>query len=170
MDKRWIYILAIMIIGFACLFLIVDSSTTLAKANVKISGCTVTLPSTLNVHDSGGKFLNLTNRDNGEHIFMEATEKGDNVKNTFIEKMNTLKNDPSIENLTNSTSEVDNCTVMTAEYKTAGNDTLNQISVFFKFKNTFVIKCSDYDNQTTMEDNAEFLIKTMKIDYKQKQD
>lgn len=170
MDKRWIFILIIFIAGIACLFVIVDSSTTLAKASLKISGCDFTVPSSMNVLASGGKYVYLINKKNTEKIGIKGSEKGNYTIENYTTELGLLELNESVTNIEYTNITVGNYIMPTLCYQTVENDTFNQISVLYKCNHTFIIKSTGYHNNATLNDDVKLIVDSIRVDYKQKQD
>ena len=169
MDKRWIYILIILIIGLVCLFFIVDSSSTLGKANVNIGKYTVTIPNSMNIENSDKNHLSLIDRANDEKISIE-TYDGNYTDESYDEALDLLEEDSRVMEIENTTIKINNNTLPTLCYKTEDSDNYNQIFFLYQYNSTFIIKCSNFHDNSTLNKDVEFIAKTIKIDYKQKQD
>ena len=86
MDKRWIYILIIAVIGITCLFFIAESSTTIGKATVKVGHYITTLPDSFNINKNGEEYAKLINRKTNERIFIKDLGKGNLIDDPGIIK------------------------------------------------------------------------------------
>ncbi len=168
MDKRWIYILIILIIGLVCLFFIVDSSSTLGKANVNIGKYTVTIPDSMNVENNDKNNLFLIDRSNNEKIAIK-TYDGNYTDEKYNQVLNLLEENSSVIDIENTRIKLNNNTLPTLCYKTEDSDNYNQIFFLYQYNSTFIIKCSNFHDNSTLNKDVEFIAKTMKIDYKQKQ-
>ena len=62
MDKRWIYFIIILVIGFSGLYYIVGTSTTVGSAIVGINSFTLTVPDSFNIENNDHGFASLINR------------------------------------------------------------------------------------------------------------
>ena len=170
MDKRWIYILIIAIIGFACLFYIVDSSTTLGSANVHVNKFIVTLPPDYNVAGDGNTYMDAINKQTNEHIVIKDVGKGNLISSEIVKRTDNFKNNENITSTEYSSIEI-NCENMTTlEYKTINNDNINKIIFLTKDDHTFTFECKDFHNETKLENDVSFLMDTLMRDIKQKQD
>lgn len=166
MDKRWIYILIIAIIGISCMFLIVESSTTIGKATVKVDNFLITIPDSFNIHNDGSDYADLINRKTNERILVKDLGKGDRIEEKMSEVYESYSNNESYYNVKNVTV---NDTIPTIYYEDY-NNTINQINFITKFNHTFSVKSSHFHDNATIEENAEFIIDSLVPNYKQKQD
>ncbi len=166
MDKRWIYILIILIIGVSCLFLIAESSTTIGKATVKVGSYICTLPDAYNIEKSGDQYAKLINRKTNERIFVKDLGKGDQIHKNMSERWNSLSNDERYH-------DVKNITIydsIPAIYYEDYNDTINQISYATKFNHTILVKCTCFHDNNTVHKDTKFIIDSSAPNYKQKDD
>ncbi len=168
MDRRWIYILIIAIIGIICLFFIVESSTTIGSANVNINTFTSAIPDSYNIDEEGAKFLKIINRKTGEKIIITDLGKGDYIKTNISAKLDSL-------NAKEDVTLIKNTTVTAGEYKLPSiyfeaNDKINQISYIKEYNHTFSIECRYFKDNATMAENVELILNGLKPDFKQKQD
>ena len=79
MDKRWILILIIFLVGVAALYFVVDTSNTVGKAVVAVNTYTITVPETYNIENSETYLATVINRATGEKITVEDVGKGNDV-------------------------------------------------------------------------------------------
>lgn len=167
MDKRWIYILIILIIGISCLFLIVESSTTVGKATVKVNSFLVTVPDSFNIDSTGGRYAYLINRNTHESIYIYDLGKGNFINKNMSQKWDLISNDnENYKNVKNITHEKN---ISTMYYEDC-NDTLNQITFLTKYKHTFYIKSEHFHDNYTMEKCVKSAIDSISPNYKQKQE
>lgn len=169
MDKRWIYILIILIIGLTCLFFIVESSNNIGKASSKIGKCIVTIPDSMNIKTSENKNLELINRETNEKIQIQDCGKGNFTAENYTLELENLKNTDEVIDIQNTTVVVENDKMPTLCYKFE-NGTYNQISVLYKHNHTFLIKSMNFKDNNTINKDVESIVESLKIDYKQKQD
>lgn len=169
MDKRWIYILIILIIGISCLFLIAESSTTIGKATVKVGSYLITIPDSFNIDTTGGNNTHLINRNTHEYIIVEDLGKGDFIDDNMGKKMSDLQNSGKNKVVENITVEIDNSSIPTIYYEDY-NNTFNQISYTIKYNHTFSIRSTHFHDNNTLKENTKFIIDTLSPNYKQKQD
>ena len=169
MDKRWILIIIILIIGVSCLFFIVDSSNNIVKATSELKGYIITIPSSMNIETSEGGTLVLVNRNAAEKIVIEISDKGNFTDEIYDRELVKLNNREDVADIQNTTVVIDKDKMPTLFYKDE-NGTFNQISILYKYKHTFTIKSINYKDNNTLNNDAESIVESLTIDYKQKHD
>lgn len=168
MDKRWIYILVILIIGVSCLYLIVESSTTIGKATVSVNSFLVTAPDSFNIFDDDKYYTDLINRNTREKLFIkDLGKKKDIINSDMSERVEKLYEDGNYANIKNITPYDDD--IPTVYYEDS-NSTLNQMSYVVKYNHTFFIRASHFHDNATMQKDVKFVIDSIIPNYKQKQD
>ncbi|WP_298500435.1 hypothetical protein [uncultured Methanobrevibacter sp.] len=171
MDKRWIYILIIFIIGVSCLYLVADTSTTIGKANVKVNAFLITIPDSYNIDDTGGAYAQLINRNTNEIINVEDMGKGNTIKDFSDIEIDMLEMNESFSKVEKGTFKIDNESYTCISYETDSDDnTTNQIIYFTKYNHTFRIESTNIQNNNTLKDNIKFIMDSLTPNYKQKQD
>ncbi|MBQ6099768.1 MAG: hypothetical protein IJL02_07915 [Methanobrevibacter sp.] len=170
MDKRWIYILIIFIIGISCLYLVADSSTTIGKATVKVNAYLITIPDSFNIDNTGGQYAQLINRNTKEYITIVDLGKGDLIKQSVDEKTDSLENNGSFSNIDKFSLKIDDDSIPSISYESYDNNTINQVSYFTKYNHTFSIESTNFLKNDTIKDNVKFIIDSLAPNYKQKQD
>lgn len=169
MDKRWIYILIIMIIGVTCLYIIVDSSEYVGCANVNVNTFTVTLPSEFNIYDKTSKELIINNRKTQEKIKITDLGKGNSSESNITKMINTLSDNDNVTFIEETTLTICNETFPSIYYEKTP-DLLNRITLVYKYGHLFSIDCSNFHDNETININTGLLTDSLKPDYKQKQD
>lgn len=170
MDKRWIYILIMLIVGVALLAFIVDTSTTIGSATVSLSTYTDTLPDSFNIETSKNDYAIFINRKTNEKIYIGDLGKGNLTDKKFDEKVIELKNDENVTDI-NFTNEIyNNTSLKTIYYEKLPNNTINKASFFMKFNHTFIVDSYNYHDVNKIDEGAHFVIDTLKKDYKKSQD
>lgn len=168
MDKRWIYIFIIFILGIVCLFFIVQTSTTVGTANVNLDKFTLTLPSEYNIEDNNGKYLEIYNKDTKAKIAIKDLGKKSNFAKDMQEKASALEAHENVTVVKNTTITVKNMTVPSIYYeKVQGN--VNRVTYFTKYDHSFSIECYNFHDNSSMEKHTLFLMENLRPDYKQKQ-
>lgn len=170
MDKRWIYILIILIAGICTLQYIVDTSTTVGSAIVAIGTYTDTLPESYNIETSERDYAILVNRQTDEKIHIEDLGQGnlteDGVKARLIE----LEDNPNITKINYTTEKYNDIILNTIKYEKAPANTTNKATLFMKFNHTFLLESYNYHDEANLDKGAHFVIDTLKQDYKETQD
>lgn len=162
MDKRWIAILVILIIGVSCMVYVVSTSNTVGSAISDVNKSTITLPDGFSKGDSTSGSIFLVNKQSDEKIYMEDLGKSDISKEKFTKKSNSISStDINITNLTDTT-------VYTIYYLDEPGFN-NSISYFYSCQHTFYMKMTGYDNIKDMNEDINFIVTTIQPDYKQTQ-
>ena len=122
MDKRWIIIFVIFIIGMSSLYVISTESVKVGSAITSISNVIVNLPDGFRVTDDGGSFSDLASRNNDEKIHIDLIKQKNKAKELEEEKIQELKSDNVID-IENSTETVSGITVYSIKYQNLTPDT-----------------------------------------------
>ena len=77
MDKRWILILIILIVGGYCTYNIVDSSTTVGDAITVVNKSVITIPKDFSIADTDKNSVDLIDNKDNKKIHIEDIGKGD---------------------------------------------------------------------------------------------
>lgn len=171
MDKRWIYILIIFIVGFVALFYIVESSTTVGSAIVAVDKYLTTVPDSYNIEKSDHNYANFINRETNERIMIESVGKGDLVEKRLNEELDKLQNNVNITKINITTEKCDDIIFSTVFYEKFNNSqNFNKIMVFEEFNHTFFVKATDFNNLDNLNEKAYFVIDALHQDFKKKQD
>lgn len=168
MDKRWIYILIILIIGVICLFFIVESSTTVGTANVNLDTFTLTMPSDYNIEDSNGGYLEIYNKNTREKLAIKDLGKKNNFSSEMGNKLSALEANENVTLIKNTTITCKNITAQSIYYEKV-QGTINRATYFNKYNHSFSIESYNFHDNSTMEKNIIFLMDNLRPDYKQKQ-
>lgn len=169
MDKRWIYVIIIFIIGFTAMFYIVDTSTTVGKAVVAVNTHLVTVPSSFNIEGNEYNYALLVNRQTQEHIFIKDLGKGDLVNQSFEEEIGDIEATENVSRISYTTEKYNDKTYHVINYETSDGK-YNKVLVFTQTHHTFKIKSTDFMDEKSLKENTEFVIDTFKQDYKKTQD
>lgn len=170
MDKRWIYILIILILGCVCLYFIVDSSTTLGHANTYVGKFTVTLPNGYNVYDDGSDYVIIINRNTNEKITVTNLGKAYDTKKLMGEIRLELNENENISLIRDTEFKCNNVSEPSIYYEMLPDNTANQCLYITVHKHTFLIEAENFKDNATMHRDISSLIDTLKPDPKQKQD
>lgn len=169
MDKRWIYIFIIAIIGLACAYLVIESSDNVGRANININKFTVTLPPEFNVDDQTSQYLIIIDRNSGKKIQIQDLGEGNSIDSNVSEKINKLESNENTTFIKNETIKIGNETLPFIYYeRTPGIP--NCVIFTEKYGHIFSVECYNYTDNQTMKNDAQKVIDTIKPDYKQKQD
>ena len=170
MDKRWILIIIIAIIGIGCLYLIVESSNVVGSANSNIDKFIITIPDSFNIEKSTSDELRLINRANGERINIVYLGKGSDMNQNISDKMEALYENENITIMKNTKIKINNETLPSIYFEKLPNNSINQIAFLTKFNHKFSIECSNFKDNATIKEKIEQINETLKKDFKQKQD
>ncbi|MBE6504023.1 MAG: hypothetical protein E7Z76_07055 [Methanobrevibacter sp.] len=168
MDKRWVLIIIILIIGLGSMYIIVDNSTTVGSAITTFSKTTITIPDGFSVEDTSNSVLELYNKNNNEKIQIFDMGKGNTVKEMHTNFTATLLEQQDFENITNRTFDLDDINITQTILKSE-NDTF-VISSFYQYNHTYIIIMVGYDNLDTTTQDLDCILYTLRPDYKQAQD
>ena len=173
MDKRWLGILIILIVGCCCMYFVATSSDSVGLSITKVNKTLITLPSDFSIEDTEKGSAKIINWNTNQTIHIKDLGKQDNAFDKFQEKINELKKDPKIKINGNSTRNISGKPTYTIDITntTSGNPDNSTIAYVFTCNHTFVLKLKNYkDNKNKLNHDLDFVVKNMKIDYKQSQD
>ncbi len=168
MDKRWILIFIIILIGAGGAYLVIESSNTVGSAITDISKSTVTMPDGFSKGDVNKDDVLLVNKKTDEKIYLKDLGNSDLSKVKFNNKMKSYLND-GMEITNNTTINVDNITVYTFYYLN-GTEFNNSISYFYSYNHTYYLKITGYTDANKINEDMNFVVSTLQPDYKKSQD
>ena len=169
MDKRWIYFIIILVIGFSGLYYIVGTSTTVGSAIVGINSFTLTVPDSFNIENNDHGFASLINRQTKEYLVIKDLGKNKPVDENFDKEASSIESNENYMIINNTTENYHDMDSKVMYYKTADNNTLYQFSVFTKFNHTFSIRSANFLRVDTLNDKTHFVMDTLNQDYKKSQ-
>lgn len=169
MDKRWIAILIIMIIGIGCGYFIAQHSSTIGHAIADVSKSTVSMPYGFSATPVGETGLKLENKNTKETIYIEDLGSGDNTKKSFeekFEKISKAKNNKVIENTVITTPN--GIKAYTAHYNDFNKEPSKNKSIayFYTYGHTFYTKLTGFKDIDNTEEMMIFIIDSVQPDYK----
>ena len=165
MDKRWIGIIIILLVGLSAMFLIVESSNTVGHALAVVGDLSVTIPNGFKVGETSANDASMANSEGGT-IFLKYISKGKNSLRYFEGNLTDLKNNSNITVLDYSS----NGTIHTIKYVNPNSkyENHNETLVFFeKEGRTLSMKLVKYTHFEHQDEDINFIINNIKIDYKQ---
>lgn len=168
MDKRVIMIIAILIVGIGCMYVIADNSYTIGHAITTFSKTTITLPSGFSVGETDTKSAELYNKKSIEKINIHDEGKGNHAKDIFKNVTETCKNNPDYYNISNQTRNVNGVEVY--QLSMEKNNTISTSSVFYYYNHTYLVEMSGFNDLNKANEVLDFIITTLQPDYKQAQD
>ena len=169
MDKRWILIIIIAIIGLSSMYLIVDNSMTVGSAITTFSKTTITIPEGFSVEDTNNNLVTLYNKNNDERIEIYDFGKGNTVKEIKTNITSEILEEKNLTNITNRTFKLDHTEIDQTILKN-GSKPCAVISYFYKYDHTYSIIMTGYDKVNTTTQDLDCIIYTLRPDYKQSQD
>lgn len=173
MDKRWLGIVIILIVGCCCMYFVATSSDSVGLSITKVNKTIITLPSDFSIEDTEKGSAKIINWNTHQSIYIKDLGKQDNAFDKFQEKLNELKSDRNIQINNNTTMNISGKTtyVIDMTNSTSGNPDNLTIAYVYTCNHTFVLKLKNYkDNKDKLNHDLDFVVKNMKIDYKQSQD
>lgn len=171
MDRRWMFIIIIFIIGVVCLYFVATTSDTVGSAIADINKTTITMPEGFSKGASDDGSLELINKKNEKNIYLKDLGKVDSAKGAFEKKLKSLKSTDEATIIENKTSVINNVTTYTVYYLNSTDSAPynRSISYIYAAGHTFYIKLAGYENIDELNSDLEFVISTMKPDYKKSQ-
>lgn len=169
MDKRWILIIIIAIIGLSSMYLIVDESMTVGSAITTFSKTTITIPEGFSVEDTSNNIVTLYNKNNNEKIEIYDFGKGNTVKEMQTNITAEILQEEGLNNVTNRTFNLDDTEINQTILKN-GSKSKVVISYFYKYNHTYSIIMTGYNKLNTTTQDLDCILYTLRPDYKQSQD
>ena len=169
MDKRWILIIIIAIIGLSSMYLIVDESMTVGSAITTFSKTTITIPEGFSVEDTSNNIVTLYNKNNNEKIEICDFGKGNTVKEIKTNITSEILEEKNLTNITNRTFKLDHTEINQTILKNGSNSKV-VISYFYKYNHTYSIIMTGYKKLNTTTQDLDCILYTLRPDYKQSQD
>ena len=171
MDKRWIIIIIILIVGVSSLYFIVNDSMRLGKAIDTIDNVIITLPTDFKIGEKTQTSVELMNRNTDERIKIELIKQKNRANMLMKSKLKELGSDDCVKDVKNHTQKISNITTYTISYQNVTSDTPVNYTMNFinKLNKTFIITTCDYDNDTAQLKDLTYVIDTIRLDYKIKE-
>lgn len=153
------------------MYFVVDSSTTVGNAITVVNKSVVTLPNDFGIGDSEKNSVELIGKHSDEKIYIEDFGKKDVALESFKENLSAFSHNSNFNLIKNTTDNINNITVYKiylTDY-TIENVTNTTLAYIYTCNHTFMIKI-DGSDQNQIEDDLNFLVRTIQPDYKQSQD
>ena len=159
MDKRWIAILIIMIIGIGCGYFISQHSTTIGHAIADVSKSTVSLPYGFSVGPTDETSLGLENRNIAKKRFKSERKEISQSGNIKILDNDTIDTPSGLK-------------VYLAHYTDSDKAQLKNQSIayYYTHGHTFYTKLTGFSNIGNMDEKLIFISDSLQPDYKKPQD
>lgn len=169
MDKRWILIIIILIVGISSLYFIANDSMKIGKAINTIDNVIITLPTDFKMTEKTDSFAEISNRNNDNTIQIELIKQKNKAQQLMKDKLSELKSENVID-IKNTTQNISGLTVYTINYQNITTDTPVNYSVNFvnKLNKTFIITAFNYTDNTSQLNDITEVIKTIRLDFKVK--
>lgn len=159
MDKKWIGIIIILIIGLSAMYYIVTTSNTVGNAVTVIDDVTITLPPGYKILGTHTEDTTLLNEGNNNTIYLKCVGNGDICKDTIKKEVKYIKKSADMEVVKTTDNSVVSQNVTSGENVT--------VMCFEKWDRTIFMKLSKFNNQQELEKDSQFIIDNIKPDYKQ---
>ncbi len=163
MDKRYLLILAIVIICCINLSIIVNNSDIIGSASVSAGNYLFSAPEGFSLYENNGNSAVI--RNNNMSIYFESDLSD---SDSFDKRLNYIENETSDTILSKGTLSVENISVNTVYYKTPDND--NNSAFYFEKENaTFKIIISNFNYNTDRDltlDYVKSIIQSTHLNYK----
>lgn len=170
MNKKWILILIIFIVGCSCLYCIIDSSTTVGNAITVVNKSVVTLPDDFTIGDDGKSSATLINENTDEKIYIEDLGKIDISKDCFENKLESLLYSYDTHIINHETLNINNITAHRIDIQNYTDYNNTTIVYTFTANHTFYITFDDYKDVNELNQDLNFIISAITPDFKQNQD
>lgn len=170
MDKRYLLIIIILIMGLFTLYFITDASYTIGSASATLGEYTFSLPQGFMVEHSEKKHASIYN-DDGVYIHVDVINKNrDNYNNT----LNYLSSN-NIPIISSGSVNINNIVVDSVFYnKTEYNSTINRnesvcgaFFIFEKFNAPFKIEVThfDFENKDLIIEYVSYIVESINKNY-----
>jgi hypothetical protein len=165
MNIRWIGIILILIAGLSCMYVIVTHSNSVGSAVSVISDVTITLPEGYITSEDGSKYCVFFNKATNETIRIKCFDENTTYTNEYNKELDSLsKQDDIIVG-----KHFKNENISRIDYQNQSTpEKLNRSVVYFdKCNHTFSLKFELFTDENRQNDAMNFIIDTMKFDFKQ---
>ena len=170
MDKRYLLIIILIIIGCSTLYLITNASYTIGSASATLGQYTFSLPQGFTVDHTENKYVSIFNGD-GVYIHVNVAEKN---KDNYNDTLNYLKskNIPIISSGSVNIGDivVDSVFYNKTQYNITINSNENVCGAFFIFNKsnaTFKIEVThfDYENKDKIIEYVSYIVQSLNKNY-----
>lgn len=165
MDKRWIGILIILIIGLGLMYLIADDSPRVGNAITVIKDVNVAVPLGFGISNSQADSCQFYNKQTNQTVDIACLNKADRISE-YNNKLKSLEEDENIIINNNFTNE----TLSLIDFTNTSKDTIHVEIVYFKkLDYTFSLKTTDLPNSNNVkrENVTQYIMDTLEYDFKQ---
>lgn len=170
MDKRWILILIILIVGCACMYHIVVSSNNVGNAITVVNKTVITIPDEFTIDDDDKSSTTLINEKTKETIFIKDLGKPDTSLDCFNKGLSRFSDNYDIHILNNETLNINDIPVYRLDIQNSTDGKDSTIVYMYSYNHTFNLKFNGYSSEDKLNQDLNFIINTISPDFKQKQD
>ncbi|WP_295113248.1 hypothetical protein [uncultured Methanobrevibacter sp.] len=168
MDKRWVLIIIIAIIGLGSMYLVIENSTTVGSAISTFGKTTITLPEGFSVEKSDDASLELYNKHSNETIDIYDLGKENYPREELINLTLLYQDIEDYDKVSNMThKKINNITVYQVQMSNENKTDIH--SSFYYHNHDYIVSMNNYKDMKKLEKDLEFIICTMHPDYKQSQ-
>lgn len=161
MDRRWIAILVILIVGLGCMYYIFETSTSIGSAVTIVDDVSVTLPNGFKIVASGDVDATLLNEATNTTIYMKCLDHKNTSKQAFDKELKTIEKKGEYE----ITKTTENDTVSTIYLNDGVKDF--SMSYFEEYDRTFLLRTDNFSDEQQQQADMMYIIDTLQPDYKQ---
>ena len=160
MDKRWIGIILILLAGLACMYYIVDSSTTVGNAISVINDVSISVPPGMKISVDNRNDVTFLNENTNESIFIECVDK--KPEKAFDKYITSFENSNNVE-MTNRS----NSTIQLIDFKNVDTGQNTSFALFKKVNHSFIMKMNKYSDLKHQDKEMNYVIDNLVNDFKQ---
>ena len=168
MDRRWLLIILILIVGLGCLYFIVDNSTSVGTAIASVDQVIVTLPPGFTNFQTHDNSVGIENKYTKEKLYLESIEHKDTASSRFNKTVSNLQEKEDVKVINYTTINVKNVTAYIVYYQniSSGTPENHMTGYFYDFNSTFVVSMEKFSDYNKGESNIRYIIDTLYTDYK----
>ena len=168
MDKRWIFIIAVLIIGLGSMYLIVDNSTSVGNAIASVDQVIVTIPPGFTNFQTHEDSVNVENKYTQEKLYFKSIAKGDHALEKFNKTLADWESDENVIITNESTMKINNVTAYVIYYQnTSSGEPIDYMrAYFYDYDTTFLVIMWNFENVERGNSNLKFIVENIYPDYK----
>lgn len=163
MDRRWIAIIAILILGLSGMYYATVISPTVGNAITTVNDIIVTLPLGFELEENDIDFATIYDKNKDESFFIQYLADGNQSLKEYKKAVKFFKNNDTVEIIGNESDDG----VHTLFYKDLSNNRSYSASYFCKFDRTLLVKMGTSDDVKNHKGDLKYIIDNMRPDYKQ---
>lgn len=173
MNKYWIYIIILLILGVSCLSLIVNNSDTVGSASQSVGHVIVSVPPDFSVYSSDSDSVSLVSS-KGYKIAFSELQNGRSSEKSFNNRVDELNKTAGETILKKGVLNVSNIPVYTVFYHSDKNEEHNElnssISYFEQYNHTYFLRIWGFNYVDDYDETIQYItiiLGNMREDYKQ---